>query len=75
MKVKGSALKPGQTIAVWWSKPKQTPNQDIITSLVPYTGRLARLFPEGAQLAGFLLNRVGMTIDNREIYEVINGAA
>lgn len=65
-RVYGGELKVGDTIEVWWQ-----PNRDTITELVPYTGKLAHLFPEGAQLASFLILRTGMTIDNSDIYERI----
>lgn len=65
----GSALKVGDTIEVWWA-----PRRDTITALRPYTGPLAQHFPQGAQLAEFALCKLGMTIDNGEIYEVITGA-
>ena len=64
--VEGSALKVGDTIAVWWK-----PGRDRITELRPYTGPLAHIFPSGASLASFALYRTGMTIDNGELYEVI----
>lgn len=66
-RVSGSELRVGQTIAVWWK-----PQRDTITGLTPYVGPLAYLFPSGAQLAEFALYKVGMTIDNADIYEVIS---
>lgn len=63
----GSELKVGDTIAVWWQ-----PNRDRIIGLRPYHGPLAYLFPNGAQLADFALNKSGMTIDNGDIFEVID---
>ena len=39
-----------------------------ITELRPYTGPLAHLFPEGAQLASFDTG-LGMTIDNSNYYD------
>lgn len=68
--VLGSELKVGDTIEVWWSPHRGKPNRDVITKLVPYTGKLAYLFPKGAQLADFMFNAAGMTIDNDESYNV-----
>jgi hypothetical protein len=65
----GSALCIGDVIAVWW-----TPGHDIITNLRPYSGPLAPIFPHGAQLADFALNKSGMTIENNILYEVIEKA-
>lgn len=69
--VRGSQLKVGDTIEVWWSIPPHTPNQDTITKLVPYKGPLAHLWKKGARLADFSRSKVGMTIDNNEDYKVI----
>lgn len=63
--VKGSDLKVGDMIEVWWH-----PNRDIITKLEPYKGPLAQMFPNGAQLAEFFSLRVGMTVDNSDYYFV-----
>ena len=62
----GSDLKPGDVIAVWWA-----PNRDAIISLRPYEGPLKKLWPKGAQLAAFALNKSGMTIANDDWFEVI----
>lgn len=62
----GAELKVGDTIAIWWR-----PGRDTITSLVPYKGPLEHLFPEGAQIAGFALNKCGMTIENDHSFEII----
>jgi hypothetical protein len=67
MTVSGSELKVGDTIEVWW-----TPRRDTIVGLKPYTGPLANLFPEGAQIAEFALLKTGMTIDNSDLYVRIN---
>lgn len=64
--VKGSELRIGDVIDVWWS-----PNRDTIIDLKPYKGRLAYCFPEGAQLAEFLINKGGMTIDNSDYYKLL----
>ena len=66
MKVRGKDLKIGDTIEVWFRT-----GRDTITALRPYTGPLAYLFPEGAQLADFAVSRVGMTIDNSDMYNVV----
>ena len=64
--VYGNELQVGDTIAVWWAG-----GRDTITELRPYTGPLSNLFPYGAQIASFAVNRSGMTIDNGDVYEVI----
>ena len=64
--VLGKDLRVGDTIEVWWA-----PNRDTITELRPYTGRLAHIFPEGAQLASFAICRGGMTINNADPYAVV----
>jgi hypothetical protein len=66
-RVKGSALKVGDTIEVWWA-----PNRDTITGLRKYDGPLAHLFPDGAKLADFALLKTGMTIDNGNFYNRIS---
>jgi hypothetical protein len=63
---RGAELKVGDTIAVWWR-----PGRDHIIRLEPYQGRLAYLFPKGAQLAYFALCHSGMTIDNDDVYSVV----
>jgi hypothetical protein len=62
--VRGADLRVGNMIEVWWK-----PGFDIITELRPYTGPLARLFPDGAQLATFI-TKASMTIDNADLYNV-----
>lgn len=66
MRVFGSELRVGDTIDCWWQ-----PNRDTITALRPYTGPLSHIFPKGAQLADFALNRSGMTIENDHSFVVI----
>ena len=58
----GAALKVGDVIRFPFSKMHR------ITKLEPYTGPLAYLFPEGAQLASFDTG-LGMTIDNSNYYD------
>lgn len=62
----GAELKVGDVIEVWGSR------RDAITKLSPYVGKLASLFPHGAQIAEFAAFKLGMTIDNEELYEVFN---
>lgn len=71
--MRGSELRVGDTIEVWWTITKrgQPPNKDTITGLRPYEGPLKHLFPEGAQLADFMYLRCGMTIENHHDYVVI----
>jgi hypothetical protein len=64
--VYGKDLRIGDTIEVWW-----TPGRDTITGLRPYTGNLAHLFREGAQLAEFAICKTGMTIDNASPFVVV----
>jgi len=66
MWVSGKQLNVLDTIEVWWS-----PGRDTIIKLEPYTGPLASLFPEGAQLATFALLKTGMTIDNADRFQRI----
>lgn len=74
VQTKGSDLKVGQTIKVWWSSSQRRagkpPNEDTITELTPYKGPLSYLFPQGAQIAVFA-HCPGMTIDNSDYYEVV----
>lgn len=70
IKVHGSDLLIGDAVEVWWA-----PKTDIITALVPYTGPLSHLFPSGAQIAIFAINKTGMTIDNSDQYRVTRAAA
>ena len=67
MTVKGSALKVGDVIEVWWA-----PKRDTILTLKPYNGNLKDLWPEGAQLAYFAQCTGGMTIENHATYTVLN---
>lgn len=60
----GSELKVGDLIKVWWP-----PGRDRIVSLRPYTGPLANLFPQGAQIAAFEFCS-GMTIENHNSYQI-----
>lgn len=64
--VLGADLRVGDVIETWWQ-----PNRDTILSLVPYTGPLVSLFPDGAQIAAFAVNKSGMTINNGELFERI----
>lgn len=70
--VKGSDLKIGDELHVWWNLTDRgsRPNRDVITKLVPYNGLLNYVFKDGAQLASFTYNRTGMTIENGNIYTV-----
>jgi len=63
---RGADLRVGDVIEVWWGHS----HRDVITDLQPYTGPLAYLFPNGAQLADFALLRTGMTIDNDDDFTV-----
>lgn len=54
-------------IEVWWQ-----PNRDTIVEIKDYNGPLSYLFPEGAKIAIFALNKVGMTIDNAAMYKIIS---
>lgn len=65
-KVKGSALRVGDTLSVWWAG-----GRDTITAIRPYHGTSASLFPEGAQIASFAINQGGMTVLNGDLYEVV----
>lgn len=62
-RVQGKALRVGHVIETWWR-----PHLDVILSLEPYRGPLGHLFPDGAQIASFLIGP-DMTIDNGEYYE------
>ena len=66
-RVRGTALRVGDTIEVWWR-----PGRDTITALAPYTGPLAYLWPEGARIASFALNRTGMTIEPQGSYQLLD---
>lgn len=65
--IRGSNLKAGDTIEVWWS-----PKRDLITALRPYKGPLEHLFPAGARIAEFAILKSGMTIDNSDFYDRID---
>lgn len=62
--VRGSELRVGNTIEVWWA-----PRRDTIVEFRPYRGPLEHLFPAGARIAIFALLKTGMTIDNGDVYE------
>lgn len=64
--VRGSELRVGDTIEVWWA-----PRRDTIVGLGRYAGPLEYLFPAGAQIATFALLSTGMTIDNDDVYELV----
>ncbi len=66
-RITGKALRIGDTIQVWWQ-----PNTDTIIGLTPYKGPLEYVWPKGARLASFALNKSGMTIDNTDVYNVIS---
>lgn len=57
--IRGSELKVGMTVAVWWGR-------ETIVALRPYTGPLAHYFEAGAQTAEFASARK-MTVDNDEL--------
>lgn len=65
--VKGKDLKVGQTIEVWWNN-----GRDTITKLEPYKGCMKKLWKDGAAIASFSYNPVGMTIDLGKTYKVFN---
>lgn len=68
--VLGKDLKVGDVVTgLYWSPT----HNDVITSLEPYNGPLAYLWPDGAQIARFALCKGGMTIDNEETFEVVRG--
>ncbi len=75
---KGSKLKVGDVIGVWW-----TPGRDQIVALrihqEPYPGWYQTLHgtppkPGEVRLADFALNKVGMTIFPRDTFEVVDGS-
>lgn len=71
LRVKGSELRVGDVLHVWWNRKEMaSPNCDPIIGLRPYKGPLENLWPEGAQIASFTHNKVGMTIENNNYYEV-----
>lgn len=67
MLVRGSDLRVGDVIAVWWNG-----GNDTITSIRPTKTMLTDVFPEGIKVATFVFNRSGMTIDVRQTYEVLS---
>jgi hypothetical protein len=64
--VRGSELKVGDTIEVWWSMKR-----DTITALKPYKGPLEYLWPEGARSAKFAVSTLGMTIEPHAAFTVV----
>lgn len=66
MIVRGSDLRVGDVVAVWWNGGK-----DTIVSIKPVNTTLVEDFPEGIKAATFVYNRTGMTIDVRQTYEVL----
>jgi hypothetical protein len=62
--VRGSNLKVGDIMVM-------AGRRDMIVSLRPYRGPLARYFPEGASTAEFSMFGGGMTINHGEYYEVL----
>jgi hypothetical protein len=68
----GNKLKVGDTIKVWWSSydGQKGLAEDTITKLTRYDG-LPHVFKKGARIAEFQFNRMGMTIPNDEVYDVI----
>jgi hypothetical protein len=72
-KVAGRDLKVGDIIGVWWSSPAQPyPRREMIESIRPYKGKLSHLWPMGANLVSFTVNRTGMTIGNDDDVERFN---
>lgn len=66
-RVLGSELRVGDVVEVWWR-----PNRDTITRLEPYRGVHEKLFKQGAQIASFAILRSGMTIDNADVFNVVD---
>ena len=64
MTKKGKDLKAGDNIRVWWN-----PGVDRIVKLTPYTGPLDCL--SGAHIAGFAINKCGMTIEPHMLFDVV----
>ena len=62
---RGADLKVGDTIRVWWGI-----GRDTIIDLRPYSGPLT-CFSNGAFLAEFALNPVGMTIESDRYFHVV----
>ena len=62
----GKDLNVGDVIETWWR-----PNRDTILALRPYNGPLSYLFPQGARLATFAMNKSGMTVDNGDQFKRI----
>lgn len=63
-KIKGSDLKAGDIIQLWYG-------QQRIVSLRPYTGCLSYLFNKGAQIAELAPGPIGITIDNNDLYDLV----
>lgn len=70
--VKGNELQVGDVLHVWWNLESRgaIPNRDVITKLEPYNGSLKHIFKDGAQIASFVYNKTGMTIENNIMYTV-----
>jgi len=70
----GKNLKVGNTIKVWWDRSDRgaKPNEDKIVKLTKYDGPLNHIFKHGARIAEFAYSKVGMTIPNDEVYEVVS---
>lgn len=64
MKVTTEQVEVGDTLRVWWF-----PGRDTVVSLVPYKGRLK--LGDGTKIAGFALNKTGMTLVEGDVFEVI----
>jgi hypothetical protein len=74
IRIKGSELRSGDILHVWWSNAHQKePNRAIITRIESYKGDLKHLFTEGASIAYFVCLRTGMTIDHSDYYDVDRG--
>lgn len=56
--VLGRELQVGDVVRVWWRN-----EGDMITALDPYTGPLSAELGEGAQVARFAVNTLGMTVE------------
>ena len=64
-KVKGSDLRIGDTIKVWWK-----PNRDTIIQFDEHSNPNG-IFKNGARVAQFAILKPGMTIDNDAYFDVI----
>jgi hypothetical protein len=78
--VEGKDLKVNDNVEVWWCKHYlgqdrnfETGNSiDIITKILPYEGPLLRTcFEKGARIAYFRYLRIGMTIPNDELFQIV----